>query len=137
MIKVTISIAFCLITSYFTQAQNTFSIKQAQEHALNNNYDIKNAQLDVKHALKKMQETLSVGLPQINADLEWQNFIVVPTTLVPASQFNPEAPDNIYTEMQFGVPHSTNASITASQLIFNGSYLIGLTFCEVSIFALD
>jgi len=61
MTKVTISIAFCLITSYFTQAQNTFSIKQAQEHALNNNYDIKNAQLDVKHASKKMQETLSVG----------------------------------------------------------------------------
>ena len=126
MTKGIISIAFCLITSYFTQAQNAFSIKQAQEHALNNNYDIKNAQLDVEHASKKMQETLSVGLPQINADIEWQNFIEVPTTLVPASQFNPEAPDNIYTEMQFGIPHSTNASITASQLIFNGSYLVGL-----------
>ena len=126
MTKGIISIAFCLITSYFTQAQNAFSIKQAQEHALNNNYDIKNAQLDVEHASKKMQETLSVGLPQINVDIEWQNFIEVPTTLVPASQFNPEAPDNIYTEMQFGIPHSTNASITASQLIFNGSYLVGL-----------
>ena len=126
MTKGIISIIFCLITSYFTQAQIAFSIKQAQEHALNNNYDIKNAQLDVEHASKKMQETLSVGLPQINADIEWQNFIEVPTTLVPASQFNPEAPDNIYTEMQFGIPHSTNASITASQLIFNGSYLVGL-----------
>ena len=126
MTKGIISIIFCLTTSYYTQAQNTFSIKQAQKHALNNNYDIKNAQLDVEHASKKMQETLSVGLPQINADIEWQNFIEVPTTLVPASQFNPEAPDNIYTEMQFGIPHSTNASITASQLIFNGSYLVGL-----------
>ena len=126
MTKGIISIIFCLTTSYYTQAQNAFSIKQAQEHALNNNYDIKNAQLDVEHASKKMQETLSVGLPQINADIEWQNFIEVPTTLVPASQFNPEAPDNIYTEMQFGIPHSTNASITASQLIFNGSYLVGL-----------
>ena len=56
------------------------------------------------NTLQKMQETLSVGLPQINADIEWQNFIEVPTTLVPASQFNPEAPDNIYTEMQFGIP---------------------------------
>ena len=94
MTKGIISIIFCLITSNYTQAQITFSIKQAQEHALNNNYDIKNAQLDVEHASKKMQETLSVGLPQINADIEWQNFIEVPTTLVPASQFNPEAPDN-------------------------------------------
>ena len=126
MTKGIISIIFCLTTSYYTQAQNAFSIKQAQEHALNNNYEIKNAQLDVEHASKKMQETLSVGLPQINADIEWQNFIEVPTTLVPASQFNPEAPDNIYTEMQFGIPHSTNASITARQLIFNGSYLVGL-----------
>ncbi len=126
MTKGIITIIFCLITSNYTQAQIAFSIKQAQEQALNNNYDIKNAQLDVEHASKKMQETLSAGLPQINADLEWQNFIEVPTTLVPASQFNPEAPDNIYTEMQFGIPHSTNASITASQLIFNGSYLVGL-----------
>ena len=51
-----------------------------------------------------MKETLSVGLPQINADIEWQNFIEVPTTLVPTSQFNSEAPDNLYTEMQFGIP---------------------------------
>lgn len=126
MTKGIISIIFCLITSYYTQAQNAFSIKEAQEQALNNNYDIKNAQFDVEYASKKMQETLSAGLPQINADIEWQNFIEVPTTLVPASQFNPEAPDNIYTEMQFGIPHSTNASITASQLIFNGTYLVGL-----------
>ena len=126
MTKGIISIIFCLTTSYYTQAQNAFSIKEAQEQALNNNYYIKNAQIDVEYASKKMQETLSAGLPQINADIEWQNFIEVPTTLVPASQFNPEAPDNIYTEMQFGIPHSTNASITASQLIFNGSYLVGL-----------
>ena len=50
MTKGIISIIFCLITSYFTQAQIAFSIKQAQEHALNNNYDIKNAQLDIEHA---------------------------------------------------------------------------------------
>jgi len=116
----------CCLLNFFIQAQHNFTVQEAQDYGLNNNHDIKNAQLDVKHAAKQMLETISVGLPQINAEVEWQNFIEVPTTLVPASQFNPEAPDNIYTEMQFGIPHKTNASISASQLIFNGSYIVGL-----------
>ena len=116
----------CCLLNFFIQAQHNFTVQEAQDYGLNNNHDIKNAQLDVKHAAKQMLETISVGLPQINAEVEWQNFLEVPTSLVPASQFNPEAPDNIYTEMQFGIPHKTNASISASQLIFNGSYIVGL-----------
>ena len=116
----------CCILSFSLKAQHSFSVKEAQNYGLENNREIKNAHLDVKYASKQMLETISIGLPQINAEAQWQNFLEVPTTLVPASQFNPAAPDNMYTEMQFGIPHTTSASISASQLIFNGSYLVGL-----------
>ena len=116
----------CFTLNFALQAQHSFSLQEAQNYGLENNHDVKNAHLDVKHASKQMLETISIGLPQINAEAQWQNFLEVPTTLVPASQFNPEAPDNIYTEMQFGIPHTTSASISASQLIFNGSYIVGL-----------
>jgi len=116
----------CFTLNFALQAQHSFSVKEAQNYGLENNRDVKNAHLDVKHASKQMLETISIGLPQIDAEAQWQNFPEVPTTLVPASQFNPEAPDDIYTEMQFGIPHTTSASINASQLIFNGSYIVGL-----------
>ena len=116
----------CCILNFALQGQHSFSLKEAQDYGLENNHHIKNAHLDVEHASKQMLETLSIGLPQIHAEAQWQNFLKVPTTLVPASQFNPPAPDDVYTEMQFGIPHTTSASISASQLLFNGSYLVGL-----------
>ena len=125
--------------SFIIQGQHSFSLEEAQSVGLQNNLEIQNAYLDVKHASKQMLETVSIGLPQIHAEAQWQNFPEVPTSLVPASQFNPNAPDDVYTEMQFGIPHTTTGSITASQLIFNGSYIVGLkatrsfmNFAEIS-----
>ena len=129
----------CCMLSFIIQGQHSFSLEEAQSVGLQNNLEIQNAYLDVKHASKQMLETVSIGLPQIHAEAQWQNFPEVPTSLVPASQFNPNAPDDVYTEMQFGIPHTTTGSITASQLIFNGSYIVGLkatrsfmNFAEIS-----
>jgi outer membrane protein TolC len=120
-------IALCCLISVNIKAQHSFSVQEAQEFGLTHNNDIKNAELDVEHAAKQMLETISVGLPQINAEMQWQNFLEVPTTLMPgAGPFGSVTADSMFTEMQFGIPHTTTASVTASQLIFNGSYIVGL-----------
>lgn len=123
-----ITISLCLLLSLGLQAQHIFSVKEAQEYGLHNNRELKNAVLEVDIAAKQMKEIISVGLPQINAEAQWQKFLTVPTTLVPAAAFgisdNPDAPK--YLETQFGLPHTSTASVTASQLIFNGSYIVGL-----------
>jgi len=116
----------CCMLSFILRGQHSFSLEEAQSFGLQNNIEIQNAYLNVKHASKQMLETVSIGLPQIHAEAQWQNFPEVPTSLVPASQFDPNAPDDVYAEMQFGIPHTTTGSITASQLIFNGSYIVGL-----------
>lgn len=122
-----IIIALCCLISVNIKAQHSFSVQEAQEYGLTHNNDIKNAELDVEHAAKQMLETISVGLPQINAEMQWQNFLEVPTTLMPgAGPFGSVTADSMFTEMQFGIPHTTTASVTASQLIFNGSYIVGL-----------
>jgi len=138
MIKKIVFVGGCLL-NFVIHAQHSFSLEEAQNIGLKNNLEIQNAYLDVKHASKQMLETVSIGLPQINAEAQWQNFPEVPTSLVPASQFNPDAPDDVYAEMQFGIPHTTTGSITASQLIFSGSYIVGLkaaksfmNFAEIS-----
>jgi outer membrane protein TolC len=93
--------------------------------------------MDIEAAKKKVWETTAIGLPQVSAEANFQNFITLPTSLIPASTFNPNAPADEFSELQFGTDYKTTASISASQLIFDGSYIVGLqaakAFQEISI----
>ncbi len=129
-----------VLLPFITEAQengNSFSLKQAQEYALKNNYSILNASRDIDIAKKKVWETTAIGLPQVMAEAKIQNFIDIPTSLAPASAFNPNAPADELAELQFGLNYNNSATISASQLIFDGSYIVGLqaakTYKELSI----
>jgi len=125
-----------LTISGFAQ-ENTFTLKQAQEYALKHSYLSLNATMDIEAAKKKVWETTAIGLPQVSAEAKFQNFIEIPTSLVPANSFNPNAPADEFAELKFGTDYNTTASISASQLIFDGSYIVGLqaakAFKEISI----
>lgn len=58
----------CLLFSIGLHAQHTFSVEEAQQFGLQNNYEVKNALLEVGIASKQMKETIATGLPQINAE---------------------------------------------------------------------
>lgn len=96
----------------------SFSLKQAVDYAKKNNYAIKNGQLDVTYAQKKVKETLSIGLPQINASGNFTNNTVLATNVI---NFGGQS-----TALQFGQPFSVTGSITASQLLFDGGFLMGV-----------
>ena len=53
---------------------------------------VKNSLLDVEIAQQKIKETTATGLPQISGLSAFQNFLDVPTSLIPASSFDPAAP---------------------------------------------
>ena len=124
------------------QQQNTFSLQQAIDYALQNNFDIRNAKTDIRIAKKKVVETRAIGLPHINASVGYDYFIDIPTQLVPdfitpaMMQVNqqifgltpvvPVSGDPRLIEMRFGQTHNISAGLTATQLLFNGSYLVGL-----------
>ncbi len=117
-------------------AQETFTLKQALAYAIENAYSAKNAKSDIISAKKKVNETTSIGLPQISAEGNFQNFIDIPTQVMPANAFNPFADPSQLIPVQFGTKYNTSASITASQLLFDGSYIVGLqaakTYKELS-----
>ena len=124
--KIKLFVLIITFLGYSAQAQQALSVKQAQELGLKNNAKVKNAQLDVKLAKKKVMETVAIGLPKINGELSWQQFLEIPTTVVPANTFNPTAsPDDIIA-LQFGTEHNATSTLSASQLIFDGSYIVGL-----------
>ena len=112
-------------------SQEKFSLNQAVDYAVKNTYAIKNAKLDIDAAKKKKWETTTMGLPQINGKVDYQDFIKQPVSLIPAKIFNPNAPDGEFAEISFGTKQNVSASATLSQLLFDGSYLVGLQSAKV------
>jgi len=118
------------------QDQSAFGLNDAVKFALQNNANIKKAENNVLSAKKKVWETTSMGFPQIDGTASYQNFIKQPVQLLPARIFNPMAPDGTYIPVKFGTDQNMKWSATLKQLIFNGSYLVGLqssrTFKKIS-----
>lgn len=120
----------------FAQEPQKFSLKQALEYALQHNTNVVKAENEVLIAKKKVWETTAIGLPQIDGTASYQNFIEQPVQLMPAKIFNPQAPAGTYFPVKFGTDQNMKWSVTLKQLIFNGSYLVGLqssrTFKKIS-----
>lgn len=129
-----------------------FSLKQAQQFAKENSYKTKNAETDVSIAKKQVNQTTTYGLPQISSTASYQNYINIPTQLMP--NFLTPAVDGVLLQhglitpgellpssddkfpVQFGSKNNFTADLTATQLIFDGTYIVGLqaakTYLEIS-----
>jgi|GEM_PF-140161 len=104
-----------------------FSLQEAKDYALKNNLNVKMKKTDGAMAKEQMREIRATGLPQVGANMNYNRFFQLPTSLVPANEFgNPEAPDDEFLELQFGTKNTVGFSLDANQLIFSGSYLTAL-----------
>jgi outer membrane protein len=123
-----ISLWFTLLYSGFIHfnAQEAFSLQEAIDYGLKHNVDVKNATIDNEIMVKKIWETKAQGLPQISASGQFQNFIDIPTQVLPANAFNPMAPANELVGLRFGTDYNLNGGIQVNQLLFNGNYIVGL-----------
>jgi outer membrane protein len=124
--KISLSIVciyFSLIA--FSQVQ-TFSLAEAKAYALEHSDKIKNSNLDLEIANEKVKETRSIGLPQINGNGNFNNFFNLPVQVVSANFMNPNADPNSLVAFKAGTDFSVSGNIQATQLIFSGSYLVGL-----------
>lgn len=123
------------------QAPGAFSLQQSIDYALQNRASLKIArnQQDIDKA--KVGEIRAMGLPQINAAADLGKNVIQQRSFLPAEFFqdpnNPNAPEpGSFVPVVFTPQYTGNAAITASQLLFDGSYLIGLkaarTYTELS-----
>ncbi len=102
----------------------SFTLEEAIEFALENSYQSINARRDVAKALKRKWEATADGLPQINAAVNYQNQLKQPVTLIPGEVTGGEP--GTFVPVIFGTKQQASATATLSQLIFDGSYLVGL-----------
>lgn len=132
-------LCFIITATLFAQEVKksySFSLEQAIEHAIKNNYSMINANRDVEAAKKKKWETTTMGLPQINGSVNYQNTFEFTKQGAAANAFNPAANPNDIVLLAFGTKHVAIGNLTLSQLIFDGSYLVGLqsakTYLQIS-----
>ncbi len=130
------SLLLLLLLSVTIKAQETysFSLDQAIQYALENNYTVRNAALDIEAAEKQKWEATSYGLPQVDAGIDYQNWIKQQVSFIPSEIIGGDPGE--FTPVVFGTKQNMNAKVTVNQLIFDGSYLVGLqsakTFLMIS-----
>ncbi|MAZ73543.1 MAG: transporter [Flavobacteriaceae bacterium] len=120
-------IVLLLITSLTASSQGkdySFSLEEAVTFAIDSNYTALNARRDIAKAIKQKWETTATGLPQISGAVTYQNNLKQPVTLIPA-ELSGGAPGT-FVPVTFGTKQNANAVATLNQLIFDGSYLVGL-----------
>lgn len=102
----------------------SLSLKEALALGMENNYTSVKSEKEVEIALKQKWEIISQGLPQINGNVDYQNFLRQPVTLIPAEITDGDP--GTFTPVRFGTKQNLNATATWSQLIFDGSYIVGV-----------
>ena len=134
-----------ILFSFNIQAQEedsiySFTIQEAIDFALENQKDVINAGLDADIAKYKVRETVGMGLPQVTASFDLKDYEKIPTQFFP-DFISPSVYGILYDEnlipvkkdvteqlfpVQFGTRWNATAGVSASQLIFDPSYLIGV-----------
>ena len=126
MKRISIFIIFLLLIAGFNRiharADLSLTLDAAQSYAIEYNRILKNAGLATDAARKMVIETLAAGLPQVDASMDYTNFL------------------GAEIEIRFGegdptiIPFkpTSNFTITVGQLLFSGSYWIGLQTARIS-----
>lgn len=111
-----------LTTALAAQAPVSLSLKQAMDMAAQQSYTVQYSALEAEKAESKIKEILATGLPQISASGNMNNYLKIPKQVIP--NFFGNEPKTI--EIEFGIPWSMTGAVQLNQLLFDGSYFVGL-----------
>lgn len=115
---------------------NSFTLKQCIDYALTHQKSIENAKFETYIAQQRVKELRGIGLPQISAAGNYQQYFDLPVSIIDVRNFalDPTAPtipeglpDSVYFQTaNFGIKHNATVSGQISQLLFDGSWIVGL-----------
>jgi outer membrane protein TolC len=88
-----------------------------------------NAEREIKMAYKERWKTIAIGLPNVTLDLNYLNYLELSTSLIPSEFFGGQKGE--FSEIQFGTEQSAIGSVRMEQLLFDGSWLVGLEYSKI------
>ncbi|MEI6047686.1 MAG: TolC family protein [Bacteroidota bacterium] len=100
-----------------------FSLKEAQDYAIQNNKLVISSRMDVEASKIALWETISNALPQVSASGSFIDNLKLMTTLLPGDFFGKPGEK---VPVTFGSQFNSGATIQASLLLFNAPLFIGI-----------
>ena len=137
-----ITLIFLLFLGVNLIAQQSFTLEQATEYAIQNNNQLKLEQNAVQEAEGNILEYKSIGIPKLNGSVSYKYFPDIPTVIFPdfispaidgklvgyslidPSQVPP--PSSAGQPAQFGTSNDLTAGLELQALLFDGSFFVGL-----------
>jgi outer membrane protein TolC len=107
-------LGFC--GTVFSQEPLRLTLKEAQDYALRHNRIVWNAGLSVSEAQKRTWETISAGLPQVNATVNYQNMMGFKMS---------------FAGMDIAMAPTSNLQATVSQLLLSAGYWVGIKMSKI------
>lgn len=100
------------------QAQ-VWSLQQCIDTAQMHNKNLKMSRNNIEIGAQKEKEAKANLIPKLRANADYKYFIDLPYQLLPLSALNPTAPEGVYREAQFGVPHNINANLQLTMPLYS------------------
>lgn len=130
-----LSLSLILVEAHTQNNKTTFSLQEAIQYALENNVNSINASKDIEKGRHLINENIGSGLVQINGNAQY-NYNIKPPVFIFPNVLGPNPDPTQFVAIDAAPLNSMNASVTASMLVVNGQYFIGIqtakTFLELT-----
>ncbi|TCO10897.1 TolC family protein [Natronoflexus pectinivorans] len=136
LLPVLLLAGFVVFNSHVFADEPQFSLEEALEFASKNAYQKISSNFDVESARRRIWETIADGLPQVELTGQYNHSIDMAKTLLPVEFFPQEnwpsgAGPGDMIPVSFGTPYDANYGVGVTQLIFDGSYFVGVQATRV------
>ena len=137
--KLTKSLIVCFFAALSAlSAQKQMTLEEATRYARDNSLTIQNAKINQVDADQLIRERKAFGLPQVNGIIDYQYYFQVPKILLPEAfellardPVTGELPPDWSREATFSLRNNLTFGLSASSILFDGSYLTGLKAARV------
>jgi outer membrane protein len=124
------TVVLCFSGMFIFAEEKSFTLQEAVRYAMAHSPTIDNAKKDVQLSKEKVNEIKAIGLPQVNASGNFMQNMRIPVQIIPNFTNNflpPGAPrGDEFIELAFAQKYTAIGNIQLTQLLFDGSYLVGL-----------
>jgi outer membrane protein TolC len=96
------------------------SLAEAIQYALTNSPEQRNSLIEIEKAKYKVNEVTGIGLPQIGTSFDFRDQFELPVFVFPDPLTGEQTP------IQVGTKYQSVAGLTLNQLIFDGTFFLGL-----------
>ncbi len=97
-------------------------LEGAKKQAIQYNKTLKNAGMAIDKSRFQLKEAISAGLPQVSSTLDYSNALGAKLSI----RFVEDAPPT-----EIPIKPTSNLNFQVGQLLFNGSYLVGIELAKL------